>query len=189
MLRLMQQCDRVDRNHDFSKRKASNVAALYDRNGETEESESNVNIQSDAPAPVAHEEETNPKGLLAGNPFSVFSGVFPGTKWCGTGDIAKNYHDLGTVRTFKVSLNFLLIVSFFLSSGKEHRPVLPGPRHLSCEDSRLSVAIQSHQRLNLHQIALHLRRSLVPVPESYEFLDIPIDGDNLFQSCPSALHR
>lgn len=29
------------------------------------------------------------------NPFSVFSGIIPGTKWCGTGDIATTYSDLG----------------------------------------------------------------------------------------------
>ncbi|CAL7941136.1 unnamed protein product [Xylocopa violacea] len=27
--------------------------------------------------------------------LSLFSGVLPGTKWCGAGDIAENYHDLG----------------------------------------------------------------------------------------------
>ncbi|XP_034950600.1 phospholipase A2-like [Chelonus insularis] len=28
--------------------------------------------------------------------FNIFHGILPGTKWCGTGDIADNYHDLGT---------------------------------------------------------------------------------------------
>ncbi|XP_017878975.1 uncharacterized protein LOC108624294 [Ceratina calcarata] len=27
--------------------------------------------------------------------LSLLSGILPGTKWCGTGDIAENYHDLG----------------------------------------------------------------------------------------------
>lgn len=27
--------------------------------------------------------------------LSFLSGIAPGTKWCGTGDIASNYHDLG----------------------------------------------------------------------------------------------
>ena len=31
-----------------------------------------------------------------GNSLSLFSGILPGTKWCGTGDIAENYHDLGS---------------------------------------------------------------------------------------------
>lgn len=30
------------------------------------------------------------------NPFTLLNGVVPGTKWCGLGDLAKNFHDLGT---------------------------------------------------------------------------------------------
>ncbi|KAK3909488.1 Phospholipase A2 isozymes PA3A/PA3B/PA5 [Frankliniella fusca] len=30
------------------------------------------------------------------DPKSLLSGILPGTKWCGTGDIAANYFDLGT---------------------------------------------------------------------------------------------
>ncbi|KAJ8975352.1 hypothetical protein NQ317_000280 [Molorchus minor] len=36
------------------------------------------------------------RGILANNPFSLLSGIIPGTKWCGTGDIASNYFDLGS---------------------------------------------------------------------------------------------
>ncbi|XP_019880793.1 uncharacterized protein LOC109608709 [Aethina tumida] len=36
------------------------------------------------------------RGILANNPFTLLSGIIPGTKWCGTGDIAKDYFDLGT---------------------------------------------------------------------------------------------
>ncbi|KAJ1530810.1 hypothetical protein ONE63_005658 [Megalurothrips usitatus] len=32
------------------------------------------------------------------DPSSLLSGILPGTKWCGTGDIASNYFDLGTER-------------------------------------------------------------------------------------------
>lgn len=28
--------------------------------------------------------------------ITLFNGIIPGTKWCGTGDIAKSYHDLGS---------------------------------------------------------------------------------------------
>ncbi|XP_072751663.1 uncharacterized protein [Anoplolepis gracilipes] len=31
----------------------------------------------------------------AASSITLFSGILPGTKWCGTGDIADNYHDLG----------------------------------------------------------------------------------------------
>ncbi|XP_053997513.1 uncharacterized protein LOC128886558 [Hylaeus anthracinus] len=32
---------------------------------------------------------------VVGSSLSLLSGILPGTKWCGTGDIAENYHDLG----------------------------------------------------------------------------------------------
>ncbi|XP_033342357.1 uncharacterized protein LOC117229744 [Megalopta genalis] len=32
---------------------------------------------------------------VVGNSLSLLSGILPGTKWCGTGDIADGYHDLG----------------------------------------------------------------------------------------------
>ncbi|XP_011264998.1 uncharacterized protein LOC105256610 [Camponotus floridanus] len=31
----------------------------------------------------------------AASSITLLSGILPGTKWCGTGDIAENYHDLG----------------------------------------------------------------------------------------------
>ncbi|CAF4931826.1 unnamed protein product [Pieris macdunnoughi] len=37
-------------------------------------------------------------GLLGGSPLSLLQGIIPGTKWCGTGDIADDYHDLGADR-------------------------------------------------------------------------------------------
>ncbi|XP_015592725.1 uncharacterized protein LOC107266601 [Cephus cinctus] len=44
----------------------------------------------------SHTLSTIPKGNGDGiNPLSLLSGIIPGTKWCGTGDIAENYHDLG----------------------------------------------------------------------------------------------
>lgn len=94
MLKLMQQCNQVDKNQEISKKKAQRFAALYERNSELRADDRNSNVQYDAPLP---DEDENTRGLLSGNPFSLFSGVFPGTKWCGTGDIARNFHDLGTV--------------------------------------------------------------------------------------------
>jgi secretory phospholipase A2 len=35
------------------------------------------------------------RGIFNTSPLSLFSGIIPGTKWCGTGDIAQNYYDLG----------------------------------------------------------------------------------------------
>lgn len=94
MLKLMQQCKQVDKNRDSNRRKSHSYSALYERDSSTKY-ESDPNIQADAPQPSMEEDQNN-RGLA--NPFSVFSGVFPGTKWCGTGDIAKDFHDLGTVR-------------------------------------------------------------------------------------------
>lgn len=93
MLKLMQQCNLVDKQREISKRKAPKYEALYDRSDAI--AERDANIQSDAPA---SEELNENRGILSGNPFSLLSGVFPGTKWCGTGDIARNFHDLGPVR-------------------------------------------------------------------------------------------
>lgn len=70
MLNLMNQCDIVEKqNVKRNQRRSTNLA---------------------------NDEETS-KTFTFGknNPFSVFSGIIPGTKWCGTGDIATTYSDLG----------------------------------------------------------------------------------------------
>ncbi|XP_033189786.1 uncharacterized protein LOC117156657 isoform X2 [Bombus vancouverensis nearcticus] len=42
---------------------------------------------------MSHTENKGSHGV--GSVLSLLSGILPGTKWCGTGDIAENYHDLG----------------------------------------------------------------------------------------------
>lgn len=127
MLKLMQQCNQVEKLRTSPKRRASDVAALYERNSDVKDEEQDDNIQGDAPI-VDNSPENQNRGILSGNPFSLLSGVFPGTKWCGTGDIAKNFHDLGEEKdmdrccrgkTFSLILNetfflLMLIVSLFL---------------------------------------------------------------------------
>jgi hypothetical protein len=88
MMLLMEQCNQVERLRELPKRKASNYAALYERNN---------NIR-DERGTISHEEPKN-TGLQFGNPLSVLNGVFPGTKWCGTGDIAKSFHDIGAEKS------------------------------------------------------------------------------------------
>ncbi|XP_076756362.1 uncharacterized protein LOC143426656 [Xylocopa sonorina] len=45
---------------------------------------------------VTSSADTTSKGNRGiSNVWTLFSGVVPGTKWCGAGDIAENYHDLG----------------------------------------------------------------------------------------------
>lgn len=90
MLKLMQQCNQVDKRRDIPNKKAQGFAALYETHSDL--TDGNSEVQGEAPS---QPDEDN-RGILAGNPLSLFSGVFPGTKWCGTGDIAKNFHDLGT---------------------------------------------------------------------------------------------
>lgn len=74
MLKLMNQCEQVDKQNSKSRK----------GKGET--------IATAAPTNA-------PTNLFQKNPLSIFSGIIPGTKWCGTGDIAETYSDLGTEST------------------------------------------------------------------------------------------
>lgn len=71
MLKLMNQCEQVDKYNSRSRK------AKTDQLSTT----------------------TPPTNLFQKNPLSIFSGIIPGTKWCGTGDIAETYSDLGTEST------------------------------------------------------------------------------------------
>lgn len=73
MLNLMNQCDIVEKQ---------NLKRITNRS--THESD----------------DETPKAFQFKNNPFSVFSGIIPGTKWCGTGDIATTYSDLGKLFRF-----------------------------------------------------------------------------------------
>ncbi|XP_039961656.1 uncharacterized protein LOC120775514 [Bactrocera tryoni] len=79
MLKLMNQCERVDKLTYASRNRGKSI---------------DVSASNDSPA-------NNGASNLAANifpksPFSLLSGIIPGTKWCGTGDIAETYSDLGT---------------------------------------------------------------------------------------------
>lgn len=43
--------------------------------------------------------EQQEQGRAMKNPFTLLNGIIPGTKWCGTGDIARDYFDLGAEPT------------------------------------------------------------------------------------------
>lgn len=76
MLKLMQQCNQVDKQGDVPKRKASNFQALYERNSDVrDERDYDENIQGDAPS-ISPEDEN--RGILSNNPLSLLNGVFPG---------------------------------------------------------------------------------------------------------------
>ncbi|KOC62458.1 Phospholipase A2 isozymes PA3A/PA3B/PA5 [Habropoda laboriosa] len=44
---------------------------------------------------IQQDSTSTSKSSASKNVLSLFNGILPGTKWCGTGDIAENYHDLG----------------------------------------------------------------------------------------------
>ncbi|XP_041979120.1 uncharacterized protein LOC121733081 [Aricia agestis] len=83
MMRLMAQCQRVE--------------GVESRWGETRRGvqggREKKQVQARLRAGGAND------GLLGGSPLSLLQGIIPGTKWCGTGDIAADYHDLGAARS------------------------------------------------------------------------------------------
>lgn len=87
MLKLMNQCDIVEKQ--------------------------NMKRNDRRHAKPAEEDVSRASFQFKNNPFSVFSGIIPGTKWCGTGDIAGTYSDLGK---WILSIVWLCIESFRFNS-------------------------------------------------------------------------
>ncbi|KAI8127995.1 Phospholipase A2 isozymes PA3A/PA3B/PA5 [Lucilia cuprina] len=79
MLKLMNQCERVDKLTYA----ARNTGKSSDTAVATSNSQNNVALNLAA-------------NIFPKSPLSILSGIIPGTKWCGTGDIAETYSDLGT---------------------------------------------------------------------------------------------
>ncbi|XP_055681716.1 phospholipase A2 hemilipin isoform X2 [Lutzomyia longipalpis] len=69
MLKLMMQCQTIDHIRKVKRQGVSDTEQTSKRQHET--------------------------GYFSGASLSLLSGIIPGTKWCGTGDIATTYHDLG----------------------------------------------------------------------------------------------
>lgn len=84
MVKLMSQCQQVE------------GVEIYDKGG----TESAVRgwIETRGAARARLDAGGAHAGLLGGSPLTLLQGIIPGTKWCGTGDIAANYHDLGADR-------------------------------------------------------------------------------------------
>lgn len=94
MMTLMSQCQQLE--SPLSTANTAVAVASARHRITVAEMERRHNGGSAAPnAKAAASTATGNGGLLANNPFTLFSGIIPGTKWCGTGDIANNYHDLG----------------------------------------------------------------------------------------------
>ncbi|XP_037931991.1 uncharacterized protein LOC119666785 [Teleopsis dalmanni] len=79
MLKLMSQCERVDK-------------LTYEARNRGKSADSTSTASTNTALSLA----TN---IFPKSPFSILSGIIPGTKWCGTGDIAETYADLGTEMT------------------------------------------------------------------------------------------
>ncbi|XP_058444933.1 uncharacterized protein LOC131426315 [Malaya genurostris] len=111
MMKLMDQCEQVDRLNSKNHFRATpapdheNVAFRMDTGTDTEEDSPGGN-DSTTSAPMGifqlianggkdSKGGSSKRGLFYTSPFSLLSGIIPGTKWCGTGDIADTYYDLG----------------------------------------------------------------------------------------------
>ncbi|XP_054727643.1 uncharacterized protein LOC129237166 [Anastrepha obliqua] len=79
MLKLMNQCERVDKITYASRNRAKSIDVNANKDSSTNNGVTNL-----------------ASTIFPKSPFSLLSGIIPGTKWCGTGDIAETYSDLGT---------------------------------------------------------------------------------------------
>ncbi|XP_044758722.1 uncharacterized protein LOC123316617 [Coccinella septempunctata] len=96
----------------------------------------------------------------------LLSGIIPGTKWCGTGDIAKNYHDLGEdVSTDMCCRNHDLCPVKIRAYSKKYNlnnDSLYTKSHCTCDD--IFHKCMKMQRTKSAQILGHIYFNLVKVP-------------------------
>ncbi|XP_016985537.1 uncharacterized protein LOC108049030 [Drosophila rhopaloa] len=90
MLKLMDQCEHVDKLSYASRHKSKLESGERSSGGGGGGDSSSMGGANDG---VALKLATN---IFPRSPFSLLSGIIPGTKWCGTGDIAETYSDLGS---------------------------------------------------------------------------------------------
>uniref|UniRef100_A0A182N1M6 Phospholipase A2 n=1 Tax=Anopheles dirus TaxID=7168 RepID=A0A182N1M6_9DIPT len=109
MIKLMEQCEQVDRlneRNNYWATEAPNSAPIAYRIAATSaEDAGNGNQSQQDPASdgsgnggflaLLMKNRSSKRGIFYSSSFSLLSGIIPGTKWCGTGDIAESYHDLG----------------------------------------------------------------------------------------------
>lgn len=115
MIKLMEQCEQVDRIYEKHKFRAASLppqSKSLDKvdlrlNADADEGDdsttpstttttaSSVSIFQFLTNGGSSGQGISKRGIFSTSPFSLFSGIIPGTKWCGTGDIADTYHDLG----------------------------------------------------------------------------------------------
>ncbi|XP_068158328.1 uncharacterized protein [Drosophila tropicalis] len=97
MLKLMNQCEQVDKltyaSQHRGKAENGNERSSSGSSGtSTSSSSSSSTSSNDGALKLA-------SNIFPRSPFSLLSGIIPGTKWCGTGDIAETYSDLGSEMT------------------------------------------------------------------------------------------
>ncbi|XP_030567771.1 uncharacterized protein LOC115767614 [Drosophila novamexicana] len=98
MLKLMDQCEHVDKLSYASKLRYKSSNEGSERSSGTSESEAS-GAGNDSLGGSANQDGVSLKlaaNIFPRSPFSLLSGIIPGTKWCGTGDIAETYSDLGS---------------------------------------------------------------------------------------------
>ncbi|XP_055523597.1 uncharacterized protein LOC129717604 [Wyeomyia smithii] len=112
MVKLMEQCEQVDRrNSKINFRATAAPVNALDTVGykiDNDDDDADGERDTDATTPAigifqlissvgggGGGSSGSKRGIFYTSPFSLLSGIIPGTKWCGTGDIAESYHDLG----------------------------------------------------------------------------------------------
>ncbi|KXJ73633.1 hypothetical protein RP20_CCG015351 [Aedes albopictus] len=116
MIKLMDQCEQVDRIYAKHSHRAKTSPAQsktldnvgYRLNDGADDDDGGDTVETTTASVSIFQLFTNggssgsgsgqgisKRGIFNTSPFSLFSGIIPGTKWCGTGDIADTYHDLG----------------------------------------------------------------------------------------------
>uniref|UniRef100_A0A4Y0BJB1 Phospholipase A2 n=1 Tax=Anopheles funestus TaxID=62324 RepID=A0A4Y0BJB1_ANOFN len=107
MIKLMEQCEQIDRLNERNSYRpvegsdSSPIAyriAGPEREGAEEESTNNsgsATSNNGGFLAMIMKNRSSKRGIFYSSSFSLLSGIIPGTKWCGTGDIAESYHDLG----------------------------------------------------------------------------------------------
>uniref|UniRef100_A0A182MKG7 Phospholipase A2 n=1 Tax=Anopheles culicifacies TaxID=139723 RepID=A0A182MKG7_9DIPT len=109
MIKLMEQCEQIDRlneRNSYRPVEASDSSPIAyrigtgpDRDVPDEDSSNNsgtgTTTSNGGFLAMIMKNRNSKRGIFYSSSFSLLSGIIPGTKWCGTGDIAESYHDLG----------------------------------------------------------------------------------------------
>ncbi|XP_071654164.1 uncharacterized protein [Temnothorax longispinosus] len=111
---------------------------------------------------------------IAASSITLFSGILPGTKWCGTGDLAENYHDLGDLPHIdRCCRNHDLC-----------------PIKVRAQQTRYNLTNYSlYTNLNFLQITLYLRPSTLSMFKSCQPSNGEFDGADIFQYRQGAVYR